>query len=177
MSKEFACEVSEQDCRRRYGEVCRPSQQPPAENRQEAARKSIQGGAGRAADGPPPDAAAVKEVSQWFVRRIRQGNGLPGQAGAGKKPKAGDENPEDPVIENENAVVPVVRHPMSDMSSEAQSLMALSGSMLFSPPPRQPLDPILSLQNQEHPEEVPKVASLQRPVVVSKCTEGLHDLD
>ena len=164
MSKEFACEVSEQDCRRRYGELCRPSQQT-AENRQEAARKSIQEGAGRAADGPPPDAAAVKEVSQWFVRRIRQGNG---QAVTHKKPKAeGDETPEDPVVENENAVF---RHPMS---SEAQSLMALSGS-LFSPPPRQPLDPI-QLQNQELPE-MPKVAMVQRPAV-SKCAEGLHDLD
>lgn len=170
MSKEFACEVGEQECRRRYGELCRPSQQQTAENRQEAARKSIQEGAGRAADGPPPDAAAVKEVSQWFVRRIRQGNG---QAVAGKKPKAaeGHENPDEDPVENEN---PVVRHPMS---SEAQSLMGLNGSMLFSPPPRQPLDPI-QLQNQElNPEEVPKVATGQRPVVVSKCAEGLHDLD
>lgn len=170
LSKEFACEVGEQECRRRYGELCRPSQQQTAENRQEAARKSIQEGAGRAADGPPPDAAAVKEVSQWFVRRIRQGNG---QAVAGKKPKAaeGHENPDEDPVENEN---PVVRHPMS---SEAQSLMGLNGSMLFSPPPRQPLDPI-QLQNQElNPEEVPKVATGQRPVVVSKCAEGLHDLD
>eukprot|EP00435_Cladocopium_sp_Y103_P040772 s1774_g11.t1 len=167
LSKEFACEVSEQECRQRYGELCRPSQQT-AGNRQEATRKSIQEGAGRAADGPPPDAAAVKEVSQWFVRRIRQGNGQ--AVAGGKKPKATecqDENPmedEDPVVQNEN---PVVRHPMS---SEAQSLMALSGSMLFSPPPRQPLDPI-QLQNQELNPEMPKVATVQRPVAVSKCAE------
>ena len=167
LSKEFASEVSEQECRRRYGELCRPNQTATAENRQEAARKSIADGAGRAADGPPPDASAVKEVSQWFVRRIRQGNGQAVQVKQVKKTKVEDENPRDEQVEpvNENRV----QHPIS---SEAQSLMG--GSMLFAPPPRQPLDPI-QLQNQLA-DVLPKgLTPAPRPV--SKGPEGLHDLD
>lgn len=165
--------MSEQECRRRYGELCRPAQAEGI-NRQEAARKSIQEGSGRAADGPPPDAAAVKEVSQWFVRRIRQGNGQPFQK---PKPKAEAPQTEHPVVQDEN---PMDENPMDvrqPISSEAQSLF---GSALFAPPPRQPLDPI-QLQNQEPSTELVKGTSpVQRSGValaVSKCPEGLHDLD
>lgn len=171
LGKEFACEVSEQECRRRYGELCRPQ---AAGNRQEAARKSIQEGSGRAADGPPPDAAAVKEVSQWFVRRIRQGNGQP-------KPKPKPEalpQTECPVVQDENPMDEnPIHHVRQPISSEAQSLF---GSALFAPPPRQPLDPI-QLQNQEPSTDLVKGTSpVQRTsgvAAVSKCPEGLHDLD
>eukprot|EP00438_Fugacium_kawagutii_P005409 Skav219485 [mRNA] locus=scaffold2719:222338:227019:+ [translate_table: standard] len=171
LGKEFACEVSEQECRRRYGELCRPAAHG---SRQEAARKSIQEGSGRAADGPPPDAAAVKEVSQWFVRRIRQGNGQPKQKPKVSKTEAPTEHP---VVQDEN---PMDENPMDmrqPISSEAQSLF---GSAVFAPPPRQPLDPI-QLQNQEPSTELVKGTSpVQRSAValaVSKCPEGLHDLD
>ena len=176
LGKEFASEVTEQECRRRYGELCRPSQPNVAENRQAAARKSIEEGAGRAADGPPPDAAAVKEVSQWFVRRIRQGNGGEGVP-VKKKVSINTETNENPEESNENPE-PVRTHPRHPMSSEAQSLFGAS-SGLFAPPPRQPLDPI-QLQNQE-PEillEPPKTSAPPAPrPVISASPEGLHDLD
>ena len=71
-SKEFAFEVSEQECRRRYGELCRPQAKSLGPL---TAQKSMKENSLRAVDGPPVDAAAVKEVSEWFVRRIAQGNG------------------------------------------------------------------------------------------------------
>ncbi|CAK9104161.1 unnamed protein product [Durusdinium trenchii] len=99
LGKEFDCDVSEQECRRRYGELCRPSQ--ITGNRQEAARQSMKEGSGRAADGPPPDAAAVKEVSQWFVRRIRQGNGQAVQKKQTPKWAANRQDPDEHEIDPE----------------------------------------------------------------------------
>ena len=116
-------------------------------------------GSGRAADGPPPDAAAVKEVSQWFVRRIRQGNGQAVQKKQTPKWAANRQDPDEHEIDPEQehlapAPVPVCQ----------ESILGAGRSFhVFEPPPRrQVLDDI--------PEKPPQAK-------VPDATQGLFDLD
>lgn len=75
LSEEFASTVSEAECRQRYGQLCRPSKQQGAnkETDKSAVSQGIKQAGAAAKDSPAPDAAAVQEVSQWFVRRCAAG--------------------------------------------------------------------------------------------------------
>ena len=166
LGKEFDCEISEQECRRRYGELCRPSQTTGStEDRQEAARNSMKEGSGRAVDGPPPDAAAVQEVSQWFVRKIRQGNGKPFRM---VKKQANTQDPDEPEMDAETehlAIAPISICQESNLEAVTRSL--------FEPPPRQ------CLSDQKILEVEPMQQSTQQTFVTKKpdSSQGLFDLD
>jgi len=72
LSEEFQSTVSEAECRSRYGTLCRPTKK--TEGASAPTVKDIRAEASRAAkDGPAPTAAAVDEVSKWWVRKIARG--------------------------------------------------------------------------------------------------------
>lgn len=59
LGEEFSCSVSSAECRQRYGELVRPRSQV-ADAKQD----------GRAIDGPPSDPQVLKEVADWWLRRV-----------------------------------------------------------------------------------------------------------
>ncbi|CAK0891349.1 unnamed protein product, partial [Prorocentrum cordatum] len=72
LGAEFGHPVAAPACRERYGELLRPR---PAAAGQEAARRAPdrEQAAGRAKDAPEPRPEALKEVSDWWLRRLSAG--------------------------------------------------------------------------------------------------------
>jgi hypothetical protein len=73
LSKEFAVQVSAEDCRRRIRELSRPSSAVAEQSREQvsdAARRRCRADAGRAKDATL-DPQAVKDASDWFLRKMR----------------------------------------------------------------------------------------------------------
>jgi len=75
LGSEFDCPVSSEECRRRYGELTRPSFSPPDRaSGSRAARAKLEHDQGRARDAPEPSAETLREVSDWWMRRLSHGS-------------------------------------------------------------------------------------------------------
>lgn len=142
LSEEFECEVSSEECRARYGVLCRPSR---FKGNKDAAVAAAKDTSGRAKDGPPPDAAAVEEVSKWFVRRVARGptegewNPVSSKEGSQSqsRQREGVADMDDEVREHEvREQKPLPTSGNASSAFDFSGVASASHSGLFVPPPR-----------------------------------------
>eukprot|EP00931_Biecheleriopsis_adriatica_P098979 TRINITY_DN731_c0_g1_i1.p1 TRINITY_DN731_c0_g1~~TRINITY_DN731_c0_g1_i1.p1 ORF type:complete len:639 (+),score=180.96 TRINITY_DN731_c0_g1_i1:38-1954(+) len=172
LSVEFECEVSSEECRARYGALCRPSK---FKGNKEASAAAVKDASGRAKDGPPPDAAAVQEVSKWFVRRVARGptegewhptpSSQDSQSHSSQREGAAD-------MDEEMQVRKSVPLPATSVSSESLGFASASKSGLFAPPPR-------TAETIPEVEEIAPaaLAPVQAPNKAGQDASSLFDLD